>query len=126
MHQTMNYTVVEVTGTSYIMSVVTISPFGPAMCFQQEWPMNKTMGSDFDFNDPPEGMTVNDQGMIDLDTAWGTASAHHYAVSYEQGGSTVTMEFWIWKGVVLRSEGGTTGMSLTIALTDTNIPEIAG
>ena len=126
MQQTMNYTVADVTETSYIMNVVTISSFGPPLSFQQEWPMNATMGSDFDFNDPPSGMTVQDQGIVDVDTAWGSMNARHYEVSYQQGDSQVTMQFWIWKGVVIRSEGGTMGMSLVIELTDTNIPEITG
>ncbi|MCG7844200.1 MAG: hypothetical protein MIO90_02065 [Methanomassiliicoccales archaeon] len=126
MHQTMNYTVMEVTETSYIMNVVTISPFAPPMSFEQEWPKNATMGSDFDFNDPPAGMTVQDHGFVDVDTVWGSMSARHYKVSYEQGSTQVTMQFWVWKNVVLRSEGGSGGMSLVIELTNSNIPEITG
>jgi len=126
MQQTIRYTVMDVTQTSYIMNVTTNSPFGGTTYFEQEWPKNDTMGSDFDFDNPPTGVTVQYKGVATITTEWGSRSAHHYEVTSGEGDASATMQFWIKNNILLQSEGTSMDISLVVELTDTNIPGITG
>ncbi len=123
---TMRIEIKAVTADTVTINTTISSSFGSSSIEQTE-ARNGTMGSSYDLTDLPDGVTYTDEGTQSISTKWGSISAHHYTVVDEETpGLTITTDFWVKDGILLKSVQVATGITTTMTLTDTNITAITG
>jgi hypothetical protein len=123
---TMRIEVKAVTADNLTINTTISSSFGSSS-MEQTVDRNGTMGSSYDLTDLPNGVTYTDKGTQSISTKWGSISAHHYTVVDEETpGLTITTDFWVKDGILLKSVQVATGITTTMTLTATNITMITG
>ncbi|MCE5295625.1 MAG: hypothetical protein LLG16_00790 [Euryarchaeota archaeon] len=120
----MAYRVTAVTSTTMTLNV-TSSFMGVKSFNETTVPLGQSTDYLGQIENPPSGYDISDKGYQSISTNWGTMITHHYQMTYSEGGSDVTVDIWIYKGMLIRMSAGSGGSDVTMELTDTNISEIA-
>jgi hypothetical protein len=116
----------EVTGATDTTRTVrlTVTAMGYTTDSTKDVPLSQPLGSNFDPNHPPDGYAVSARGTDPISTLWGEKVCDRYTATYLVSGEQTVVDLWVFQDFLIKMNSQTVHASMSMTMTDTNIPEI--
>jgi len=119
---TVTYRIISVTEADMTLNMTfKTEGFDLTTYFEETVPIRETSVYISYVYDPPDGFAVQDSGLDQISTVWGSVAAHHYLVAFSFEGDQTSMDMWIYNDFLVLMTTVSENKTIEFGLTETNI-----